>query len=312
MNLGRDLNHPILEGIAVGDALGFPYEGITPHKIRWGFVGRWGVTSDDTQLAHIALVALRQCKGNPDRFGHLLVQKFTLWFICLPPTLGLATLRACIKMLMGLDPKHCGVRSSGNGPLPRALLLGWELAKDPQFDSYIELSTRVTHTGHEALVASHALARLVAYIKVNGYPGGKDVFLLLRGIDDSMEWKRLILAIEHSHSVSELLARTGQKRGTGGYAYHTFAVSLWLFVNKSYRQGMLDCVYAGGDTDSAAALLGGLWAARNASVPHVWHRILDYPIKTEPSFKRFLYNLLTTFIILFYYVPKRILTRVFS
>lgn len=299
--------HPILEGIAAGDALGFPYEGVKPEKIRWGFFGTWGITSDDTQLAHMAYLALQKSNGDPEFFARILVKKFAYWFACIPPTLGLATLRACFKMLLGLDPKECGVNSSGNGPLPRAILLGWELAKDPEFDKYIELSTRITHKGHEALVASQALARLTAYLKVNGYPGKGDVIIILRGLDDSIDWKRIVDTIEHSHSLFELMRRTGQKNGIGGFAYHTFSVAIWLFLNKPYRDGMLSCVYAGGDTDSAAALLGGLWAARHVSVPHVWHRILDYPIATEPSPKRFFFNLLTTLMIFGYYVPRRLL-----
>jgi ADP-ribosyl-[dinitrogen reductase] hydrolase len=306
-NIDNNGIHPILEGIAAGDALGFPYEGVRPKKIRWGFFGSWGITSDDTQLAHMAYLALKKSDGDPEVFAKLLVKKFTFWFICLPPTLGLATLRACLKMLLGLDPRQCGVNSSGNGPLPRAILLGWELAKDPDFDKYIELSTRITHTGYEALVASQALARLTAYLKVNGYPGAKDTLILLRGLDDSSEWKRVISAIEHSHSLFELMHRTGQSGGIGGFSYHTMAVVLWLFLNKPYRDGMLSCVYAGGDTDSAAALLGGLWAARRVSVPPVWHRILDYPISNEPSPKRFFYNLFTIVAIFTYYVPKRLL-----
>jgi ADP-ribosyl-[dinitrogen reductase] hydrolase len=299
--------HPILEGIAVGDALGFPYEGVKPRKVRWGFVGKWGITSDDTQLAHMALIALRESEGDCGRFVNLLSKKFIFWFICLPPTLGLATLRSCLKMLLGLDPKNCGVRSSGNGPLPRALVLGWELAKSPLLGSFVDASTRLTHTGKEVLVASHALSLLVAYTKVNGYPGAKDSLIVIRGLDDSVEWVKLISTIEHSHSLSELMQRTGQERGIGGYAYHTLAVSLWLFLNMPYRQGMLECIRAGGDTDSAAALLGGLWAARAASVPHVWHRILDYPIAREPSPRRFFLNLFTVIMIFFYYVPRRIL-----
>jgi len=299
--------HPILEGIAAGDALGFPYEGIKPKKIRWGFFGSWGITSDDTQLAHIAYLALKQCGNDPERFASILVRKFSFWFICLPPTLGLATLRACLKMLLGLDPKNCGVSSSGNGPLPRAIVLGWELAKHPDFDRYIELSTIITHRGYEALVASQALARLTAYLKVNGYPGREDVIILLRGLDDSQDWKKLISSIEHSHSLSELMQRTGQSCGIGGFSYHTFAVAMWLFLNKPYRDGMLLCVYAGGDTDSAAALLGGLWAARHALVPHVWHKIIDYPISNEPSPKRFFYNLFTVVAIFTYYIPRRLI-----
>lgn len=300
------LEHPILEGIAVGDALGFPYEGVKPHKVRWGFVGRWGITSDDTQLAHISYLALQQSKGDPDLFAQILVKKFTLWFLCLPPTLGLATLRSCLKMLLGLDPNRCGVHSSGNGPLPRAMVLGWELAQSEDREKFVDISTKITHTGHEAMVASRALSILVAYFKVNGYPGVADCLLLIKCLDDSEEWRKLILTVEHSHTLGELMQRTGQKKGTGGYAYHTFSVALWIFLNMSYRDGMLACVRAGGDTDSAAALLGGLWAARHASVPHVWHRILDYPIASEPSPKRLFYNLFTIAAIFLYYVPKRL------
>jgi ADP-ribosyl-[dinitrogen reductase] hydrolase len=301
--------HPILEGIASGDALGFPYEGIKPKKVRWGFVGRWGITSDDTQLAHIAYLALNKSKGDTKLFARILVQKFSLWFLCLPPTLGLATLRACLKMLLGLNPENCGVNSSGNGPLPRAIILGWELAKDPKLEEYVNVSTKVTHTGYEAIVSSYALAKLVAYLRVNGYPGKGDTILLLKAMDESAQWRKLVSVIEHSHSLFELMQRTGQKKGTGGFAYHTLSVALWLFINRPYRSGMLECIQAGGDTDSVGAVLGGLWAARHTAVPHVWHRILDYPIKTEPSLKRFFYNLFTILVIFLYYVPKRLIGR---
>lgn len=58
-------SHPILTVIAAGDALGLPYEGTQPQEVKWGFFASWGITSDDTQQAHIALRALRESKMNP-------------------------------------------------------------------------------------------------------------------------------------------------------------------------------------------------------------------------------------------------------
>jgi|GEM_PF-4104148 len=92
----------ILRAMAVGDSLGLPYEGLRGrnNKANWQqtFMAGWGITSDDTQHAVITYQALRESNGDPEIFRACLGRRLAVWFLCLPPGIGFATLRACVKL----------------------------------------------------------------------------------------------------------------------------------------------------------------------------------------------------------------------
>ena len=99
-----------LLGTAVGDSLGLPYEGLSPRRAArlWGaptrqrlFWGR-GMVSDDTE--HACLVAQSLIASGLDAAGFQgqLARRLRLWLLSLPAGTGWATLRACLKLCVGL------------------------------------------------------------------------------------------------------------------------------------------------------------------------------------------------------------------
>ena len=113
----------LLLGTAAGDAIGLPREGLTPtravklfggaplgHRLVFGK----GVVSDDTEHAFLAGRALLCASDSPERYGRELAKGLRRWFCALPPGVGLATARACVKMLLHFSPDRSGAVSAGN------------------------------------------------------------------------------------------------------------------------------------------------------------------------------------------------------
>lgn len=128
-----------LLGTAVGDAIGLPFEGLWPARIRkWlkrdlnhRFVLGHGMLSDDTDHTVFVAQALAAYPDDIDAFVRLLAWKFRLWLLCLPAGIGLATLRSIMRLWFGLPPTRSGVFSAGNGPAMRSAVIGVCLAENP-------------------------------------------------------------------------------------------------------------------------------------------------------------------------------------
>ena len=129
-----------LLGTAVGDALGLPREGLSPEKagrlfgdeVRHRLIAGRGMLSDDTEHAAMTAQALTRHVGDADAFGRDLAWRLRWWSLALPPGVGLATARACMKLWLGFSYESSGVFSAGNGPLMRApvgVALAHEAAK---------------------------------------------------------------------------------------------------------------------------------------------------------------------------------------
>ena len=85
------------------------------------------------------------------------------WFAALPPGIGLATAKACLKLWLGFSPQRSGVFSAGNGPAMRSPLVGAFFFDQPELiDRFVKASTRITHTDPKAIVGALAIARLTA------------------------------------------------------------------------------------------------------------------------------------------------------
>jgi ADP-ribosyl-[dinitrogen reductase] hydrolase len=154
-------------GTAVGDALGLPYEGIGPRRLRRMFpeLGRHhfllghGMISDDTEHTCFAAQAMLSAHGNPDEFERQLASSLRWWLIGIPAGVGLATLRACSRLWMGIPPTRSGVFSAGNGPAMRSALLGVAYGDDPaRLREHVLRSTRITHSDPKAFYGALAVA----------------------------------------------------------------------------------------------------------------------------------------------------------
>jgi ADP-ribosylglycohydrolase len=304
--------HPILQAMAVGDSIGLPYEGIRrPERFagRQSFFLGWGITSDDAQHAAMTLQAWRASGGDLEKFRRLLGGRIAAWLACLPPGIGLATLKAGVKLCLGLRAPHSGVFSAGNGPAMRAPILGWEIEDLEQLSAFIEVSTTTTHTDPKARVGALAVARTLHFCRRHPEPNRAELLTLWRSIDPAEYWRDAVAAVEKSATLQDLLAATGQRRGIGGYILHTVPACLYVAEKhrKDFRAAIEETILAGGDTDTAAAIVGALCVGFGGAPPAEWLRIVDYPAGREPSFARLGWNLLCTVLILAYHVPKRLL-----
>ena len=150
------MTHPLsgsLLGTAAGDAYGLPYEGLSPRRIGKRFVPRryalipllhGGMVSDDTEHAVMAAQAWIDGAGDPEIFRRSLRGRLKWWFARLPAGIGLATLRSCLKMWLGLG--RTGVYSAGNGPAMCASVLGVLCDDLDGLCRLVKISTELTHT----------------------------------------------------------------------------------------------------------------------------------------------------------------------
>src|ERR1700722_2528939 len=112
----------VLIGTAVGDALGLPAEGLSRERIQRKWNGAWkhrflfghGMCSDDTEHAFFVAQALLAHGNDVHAFQKSLAWKLRFWLLGIPAGVGLATLRAVIKLWLGFSPAHSGVYSAGN------------------------------------------------------------------------------------------------------------------------------------------------------------------------------------------------------
>src|SRR5690242_20679952 len=122
-NLESDLHQRLaglLLGTAVGDALGLPGEGLSRNRIERRWHGNWrhrfvfghGMCSDDTEHSLFVAQALLSHPNDPAAFQRCLAWKLRFWLFGVPAGIGLATLRALLKLWLGFPPTRSGVFSA--------------------------------------------------------------------------------------------------------------------------------------------------------------------------------------------------------
>ena len=156
-----------LTGTLVGDSLGLPYEGqpagrnlrLMPFPLRQRLCFGKGFPSDDTLQSVFVLQALIACQGSEERFVRGFGRRLRTWFLSIPPGVGLSTVKACLRLCLGVNPLRSGVRSAGNGAAMRAAVLGAALC-DCEKDRvrFVEICCRVTHTDPLAIQGAQIIA----------------------------------------------------------------------------------------------------------------------------------------------------------
>ncbi len=270
----------VLLGMAVGDSIGLPYEGLKASKIARRLEGQplrqclWfgkGWISDDTETAILTLAALRM-PGPPERGMALLLRK---WFWTIPPGIGLATVRSCLKMTFnGANPKS-GVMSAGNGALMRALICGvWAAERNVDPAELAERMARPTHAHPLALDGCRALA-VNAFHAAGGIEPKSALAAAIQQIETDDMQDRLHRALAFD------LTRLGLPENPPGFVGFSLplAVAAWMRHPTDMKAAISEVVLLGGDTDSHAALVGGLCAISGAELPSDWiENIGDRPI----------------------------------
>jgi ADP-ribosylglycohydrolase len=261
-----------LVGTAVGDALGLPAEGLGRRRQearlgtldRYRLIGRRGLVSDDTEHAVLVAQALIGSGCEPEAFARELASGLRRWFLRLPPGVGLATARACVRLLCGVPPARSGVASAGNGPLMRAPLLGVACQEQPErLDALIVRATRLTHTDRRALLAARAVAQAALGQTPDAFP-------------------EVVESVAAGEDTRHYAARIGCGEGVSGYALHTAPVALHAALSfpDDFPAALATILACGGDTDTTAAIVGGIVGARVGveGIPLAWRRgLAEWP-----------------------------------
>ena len=285
-----------LLGCALGDSIGLPFEGISarrierlaPARLRQRLLFGCGMISDDTEHSCLVAQALIASGGDAQDFGRDLAWRLRWWFLSLPAGIGFGTLRSTIKLWLGFPYYRSGVRSAGNGPMMRSAIIGAYAGLDDGLrESLVAISSRITHSDPRAERAAQvvALASAVgladAAISPDRAPG-----YFARWMADDEELETLVekaaSSAERGQPAREFCRDHGMDRGVSGYCYSSLAVALqiWLRHHDDAQAAITEAVRCGGDTDTVAAIVGGMVGARVGSrgLPPEWlERLRDWP-----------------------------------
>ncbi|MBL8850579.1 MAG: ADP-ribosylglycohydrolase family protein [Planctomycetaceae bacterium] len=289
----RDAAVGCLLGMAVGDALGLPYESLSARRAarilgppdRHRLIFGRGMVSDDTEHACMTLQALLSTAGGLDAFERVLAGNLRRWLLLLPAGCGLATGRAVIKLLMGFPPHHSGVYSAGNGPAMRSTILGAVIDDPEQLRSAVRMATRMTHTDPKAEAGALTIALAVRSSRLGeSSPEGflRLVRVQLAGLESTELLQRIVSAANSSESTIEYAARRWPGRGISGYILDTVEAVLhaWFQNPLDYGSAVTSLIRCGGDTDTTAAIAGGIIGAAVGlqGIPPDWlHALHDWP-----------------------------------
>jgi ADP-ribosylglycohydrolase len=285
-----------LLGTAVGDAIGLPAEGLSPQRQRRMFsnidshrllFGR-GMTSDDTEHTCLLANALIESAGDEAIFRRELARGLRAWLLTMPAGAGLATLRATIKLCLGVGPQRSGVFSAGNGPAMRSALIGVCYGQDQmRMRGLVSISTRITHTDPKAEHAALSVA-IAAHQSRRGTATPSSFYEALCAHLDrsSSEYLKsvegVVASVIAGASTAEYAEQVNRGRGPSGYCLQSVPVALhaWLRHPADYRAAVSEVVHCGGDTDTTAAIVGAIVGARVGpeGIPQEWRDgILDWP-----------------------------------
>ena len=245
--------------------------------------------SDDTEHTCMVAQSLIVSAGNTSIFTKQLAFRLRWWLLGLPAGIGYATLKSIVKLWLGFSPHNRGVFSAGNGAAMRSAIIGVCYGNDIQkLRELVRASTRLTHTDIKAEYGALAVA-LAAYlssqqllISPQSYYQKLEILIGYEQVEFLSLIKQACDSAEFAETTQSFAAKIGLSKGISGYIYHTVPVVIqaWLKYQRDYQTAILEIVRCGGDTDTTAAILGGIVGAAvgKEGIPQVWlDNLWEYP-----------------------------------
>ncbi len=280
-----------LVGLAVADALGAPFEGSAPDPSRQVGAGesRQGSLpwTDDTQMA-LSIVEVLQRGGaiDQDALAAAFARRYEPWR---GYGAGMRRLLAAVREGQDWRPaRHSVFRngSFGNGSAMRVGPLGAYLGDAPveEVIAQAELSAEVTHAHPEGRAGAVAVA-LGAWLAVSDrgatMPSGPERLAAVAAqLPPGLEVTVGVARAAGLAPDTPLQAAVGELgNGSRISCQDTVPLALWLALNHldDYEEAVRRAIAAGGDTDTTAAMVGSIVAARGGSrcVPESWRSLVE-------------------------------------
>jgi ADP-ribosyl-[dinitrogen reductase] hydrolase len=267
-------------GLAVGDALGAPFEfrrrGEIPDPVP-AFERSWlgyppGTWTDDTAMARNLWTSLIEHGGAFDAADVL--DRHLAWLATDPPDVGNQTRLALAEAARG-TPEAARVVfdrrgpevSAGNGSVMYCGPLGVARTRDPEpLEAEAPALSRLTHWDERCVTACLAVT-LAAAALVRGEEPGLGVVAAVGAVGDR----------EGGEELEYLVGEAGRSRQIDGpqQGFALFAAGIGLQVageDRGFEEGLRYVVGLGGDSDTNAAVAGALLGARHglAAIPAPW------------------------------------------
>ncbi len=251
----------VLLGCALGDALALPFEGLSsrragrwlgPGPLRFRLLGPWGFVSDDTEQSALVAQALVAHPGDDAAVVARFRRSLLGWFLRLPWGVGLATLRACARIAVGL--RRTGVNSAGNGAAMRAALLGLVVEDAGRRRALGRALAEVTHLDARAVEGALFVAE-VAHHAAHG--AAREA--ALRAALEVVAEPSLRRALEQALALPAVTpAEAATALGHTGFVVHTLGLAAWVYAQHgaTLEGAVRACIEAGGDTDTIGAIVG--------------------------------------------------------
>ena len=265
-----------LFGLCIGDALGVPVEFTSRAEIKspvtsmLGY-GTWdvpaGTFSDDSSLTFCLAESL--CNGfSLDNIA----KSFWRWYHEGYWTsrgevfdIGNTTFLAIADYQRGIPPVQAGGKSensNGNGSLMRILPMAYCYKKlsFPELISRTHQVSCITHAHLRSQMACGIYVSIAVYL----LSGEKPQAAYEKGLE---KIQTIYSASDYAGEIShfdrvfsaEIAKLPVDEIQSSGYVKHTLEASLWCLLNSSsYPEAVLKAVNLGGDTDTTAAVTGGL------------------------------------------------------
>lgn len=275
-------------GLCVGDALGVPVEFYSREELRerpiTDMIGYGthhqppGTWSDDSSMT---LCTLDSLSSGLDYYD--IMDKFAAWLMKGKYTpygevfdVGILTQNVILKFVNGEDPLQCGGKSeydNGNGSLMRILPVAFHLYKNlvERRDGAVETMDESMKIVHKISSLTHAHVRSqiacgiyitialelikTTSLTVSVKEGLEKAFRYYNNRNeykDEIKWFERLKNPEFCQFPEEAIK-------SSGYVIDTLEAALWcLLITKSYRECVLKAVNLGEDTDTVAAVAGGL------------------------------------------------------
>lgn len=289
----------VLLGVAVGDAVGVPYEftsrqELAKLKVR-GMIGYGthgqppGTWSDDTSLTLCLAESLIEGYEPQDQ-----ARRFIRWMDDAYWTahgevfdIGITTgrsLRRVEQLLiegraqaLSALRESAGEMDNGNGSLMRILPLVFHIQGKPireQFECTWEVSA-LTHGHVRAAMSCLIYLKLAEHLLAGA---SKELAYSTMRQDMLAFWDEIGLEqAERAHFVrvvqEDIRETPIDDLRTGGYVIEVLESSIWFFLKKdTYEDTILSIVSLGHDTDTSAAIVGGLAGLYygRAGIPAAW------------------------------------------
>ena len=279
-------------GVAVGDALGVPVEFKTrayleanplTDMIGYGtYAQPAGTWSDDSSLTFCLMQSLLNAYDLNDIANNFLKWRneayWTAYDECFD--IGNTTADAINLFEKTKNPRTCGKsgeRSNGNGSLMRIMPLAFytiNMSVTERFRVITEVSS-ITHAHIRSILACYyyvefAIALVNEENKYDAYKIANNKFNELVNSNDDYKKEKPHFYHILAGNIADLPINEVE---SSGYVMHSLEASLWcLLNNNSYKETVLKAVNLGSDTDTTAAIVGGLAALLYGfdKIPKMW------------------------------------------